>query len=120
MYDTSFGFLPRSFNPVQDPDDEIIYYEEEEVPEMYFCLEGLVSVGYFFGSSNTTKNEFRGVKRFAQMFIICDHYVVNNLRCEFVYMCIQPVKCSRALFFRLPWAPSKAFKVGRPDKRRRR
>ena len=60
---------------------------------MYFCLEGLVSVGYFFGSSHTTKNEFRGVKRFAQMFIICDHYVVNNLRCEFVYMCVQPVKC---------------------------
>lgn len=27
------------------------------------------------------------------MFIICDHFVVNNLRCEFVYMCVVPVKC---------------------------
>jgi len=60
---------------------------------MYFCLEGLIQVGYFFKQRQSTKNEFRGVKKFAQQFIICDHYVVNNLRCEFVYMCVQAVKC---------------------------
>lgn len=60
---------------------------------MYFCLEGLVSIGYFFGSRQSTKNEFRAVKKFAHEFIICDHFVVNNMRCEFVYMCIKPVKC---------------------------
>ena len=65
MYDTSFGFLPRNFNPHHDPDDEVIYYDEEEVPEMYFCLEGLVAVGYFFGTSHSTTSEFRAVKRFA-------------------------------------------------------
>ena len=26
------------------------------------------------------------------MFIICDHFVVNNMRSEFVYMCNQPIK----------------------------
>lgn len=59
---------------------------------MYFCLEGLVSVGYFFESKLNTKNQFRPVKKFAQMFIICDHFVVNNMRSEFVYMCNQPIK----------------------------
>ena len=86
LYDVSQGFLPRNFNPNQDPEDAIIYDEEDEVPEMYFCLEGIISVGYFFDSRNSTKNEFRAVRRFAQMFILCDHYVVNNTRCEFVYM----------------------------------
>ena len=93
LYDISYGFLPRHFDPQNDPDDEIIYDEEDEVPEMYFCLEGLVSIGYFFGSRQSTKNEFRAVKKFAHEFIICDHFVVNNMRCEFVYMCIKPVKC---------------------------
>jgi hypothetical protein len=92
LYDVSYGFLPRHFDPKADPDDEIIYDEEDEVPEMYFCLEGLVSVGYFFESKLNTKNQFRAVKKFAQMFIICDHFVVNNLRSEFVYICNQPIK----------------------------
>jgi len=40
---------------------------------MYFCLEGLVQVGYFFKSKVSNRNsgglisnEFRGVKKFAQ------------------------------------------------------
>ena len=46
LYDVSFGFLPRNFDPVFDEDDRYIYHEEDEVPEMYFCMEGLVSVGF--------------------------------------------------------------------------
>lgn len=60
---------------------------------MYFCLEGLVSVGFFGSNRKSTKDEFKAVKKFYQMFIICDHYVVNNLRCEFVYRCDKQVKC---------------------------
>ena len=93
MYDISYGFLPREFDPEIEKDDEIIYNEEDEVPEMYFCLEGIVSVGYFFGSGRKTKHDFKAVKKFVQMFIICDHYVVNNLRCEFVFKCEKAVKC---------------------------
>ena len=37
--------MPRNFNPA-DPDDKVIYDEESEVPEMYFCLEGKVAIGY--------------------------------------------------------------------------
>jgi len=93
LYDVSYGFLPREFDPENEKDDEIIYNEEDEVPEMYFCLEGIVSVGYFFGAGRKTKHDFKAVKKFVQMFIICDHYVVNNLRCEFVFKCEKAVKC---------------------------
>lgn len=93
LYDISYGFLPRNFNPSVDPDDQVIYVDEDEVPEMYFCLEGVVSIGYFFDLRNSTKNEFQAVRKFVHQFILCDHYVVNNCRCEFVYMVDMPVKC---------------------------
>jgi hypothetical protein len=37
LYDMAFGFLPRKFST-----NEVIYQEEEEVPEMYLILEGTV------------------------------------------------------------------------------
>ncbi len=46
LYDISFGFMPRYFNPALDPDDKLIYEEESEVPELYFCLEGKVGIGF--------------------------------------------------------------------------
>jgi hypothetical protein len=64
LYDVSYGFLPRQFDP-SDEEDVIIYDEEDEVPEMYFCLEGLVHIGYFFKSKAGNQNEFKGVKKFA-------------------------------------------------------
>jgi hypothetical protein len=40
IYELSKGFLPRNFNPFSDKSDEYIYDEEDDVPEMYFCIEG--------------------------------------------------------------------------------
>lgn len=55
LYDVSFGFLPRFFNP-DDPDDKLLYDEESEIPEMYFCLEGKIGVGYsIFGRGLESK-----------------------------------------------------------------
>lgn len=48
MNDIAYGFLPRYFDPLKDADDKIIYDQEDEVPEMYFCLTGLVAIGYYF------------------------------------------------------------------------
>lgn len=45
LFDVAFGFIPRFFNP-EDPDDKIIYDEESEVPEILFCQEGKLGVGY--------------------------------------------------------------------------
>jgi hypothetical protein len=36
LYDISFGFMPRYFDPHEE-EDQIIYDEESEVPEMYFA-----------------------------------------------------------------------------------
>ena len=44
LYDVAFGFMPRKFEPTEE--DEIIYEEEDDVPEMYFIIDGVVGVGY--------------------------------------------------------------------------
>ena len=36
--------MPRKFEATDD--DQIIYDEEEEVPEMYFITEGIVGIGF--------------------------------------------------------------------------
>jgi hypothetical protein len=41
LYDIAFGFMPRKFE-----EGEIIYDEDDEVPEMYFIIDGEVGVGY--------------------------------------------------------------------------
>ena len=98
LYDICFGFMPRFFNPAADPDDKIIYEEEAEVPEMYFVLEGKIGIGFSMfsrgnGSLLTEGRQFRLSKFYKKSFIICDHYVVNNKRSEFIYMVMKPIKC---------------------------
>lgn len=44
LYELAFGFMPRRFDVTEE--DRVIYDEEEEVVEMYFCLDGIVGVGY--------------------------------------------------------------------------
>lgn len=44
LYDVAFGFMPRKFEATEE--DQIIYDEEEEVPEMYFITEGVVGIGF--------------------------------------------------------------------------
>jgi len=44
FYDIAFGFMPRKFEATEE--DQIIYDEEEEVPEMYFVTEGIVGIGF--------------------------------------------------------------------------
>jgi hypothetical protein len=93
LYDISFGFMPRYFNPNLDNEDKIIYGEEDEVPEMYFCLEGKVGIGFSMFARAFESKQFRVSKTLKKNFIICDHYVINNRRSEFLYQVIKPVKC---------------------------
>jgi len=44
LYEIAFGFQPRIF--LNNEDDKVIYDEEEEVQEMYFFQEGVVSIGF--------------------------------------------------------------------------
>lgn len=58
LYDITFGFMPRHFNPTLDPDDKVLYEEESEVPEMYFALEGKIGIGFsLFARSSTSATE---------------------------------------------------------------
>jgi hypothetical protein len=76
LYDISFGFMPRRFDPIED--DKIIYDEEDEVLEMYFFTEGAIGVGFSLVSNGITNQQHYISKRFqGNQILICDHYVVN-------------------------------------------
>jgi hypothetical protein len=75
---------------------------------MYFCLEGKVAVGFSLFASRgvqatqgtgdslldpATGRLYRISKTFKRTFLICDHYVINNKRSEFVYIVTKPLKC---------------------------
>lgn len=83
LYDCAFGFMPREFDP-NNNEDKIIYDEEEEVIEMYFITEGLIGVGFSLISNGYLNKPYSIVKKLkGQIFnqtMICDHYVVNNLK----------------------------------------
>ena len=84
--------MPRNFNPNIDSEDKIIYGEEEEVPEMYFCLEGKIGIGFSMFARGFDSKQFRISKTLKKTFIICDHYVINNRRSEFLYQVLKPIK----------------------------
>ena len=99
LYECGLGFMPRRFSPVSD--DRIIYDEEDDVPELYFITEGIVGVGFRLISRISDKakeSHFVIGKRLLggpkNSSIICDHYVVNDCKSQFVYIAHEKeVKC---------------------------
>lgn len=98
LYDVAFGFMPRNFEP--NDDDKIIYDEEEEVPELYFILEGVVGVAFSLIANGFTNKQYSIGKRLVAdldhttAHTICDHYVVNRCKSQFIYMALnKDVKC---------------------------
>ncbi|CAI2360541.1 unnamed protein product [Moneuplotes crassus] len=85
LYDVSFGFMPRKFE-----ENELIYDEEDEVPEIYFILEGTVGVGFRLPGNNS--QDFKLIKYFREDSFICDFYVCTDRKSEFVYQCIKETK----------------------------
>jgi hypothetical protein len=49
----ALGFLPRYFNS-SDPQDKVIYEEDQEVSEFYFVVEG--NIGFAINGFNTKMN----------------------------------------------------------------
>jgi len=89
LYDISFGLMPRRFEPTEE--DKIIYDEEDEVPEMYFVIDGFVGIGYSMVANGLTSKQLKIGKKVKADCIICDHYVVSKLRSEFVYIALKEV-----------------------------
>ena len=55
LYDISFGFMPRKFEPLDD--EKMIYDEENEVPEMYFFNEGTIGIGFSLVANGITNQQ---------------------------------------------------------------
>ena len=89
LYDVAFGFMPRNFTT--NDDDKIIYDEEEDVPEMYFIIEGNVAIAFSLIANGFSNKQYQIGKRLVtqpnqEAHLICDHYVVNQCKSQFIYM----------------------------------
>lgn len=92
LYDVAFGFMPRKFEATEE--DQIIYDEEEEVPEMYFVTEGIVGIGFSLVANGYSNKQYHVALKQKAFEMICDHYVVNRCKSQFLYMVYQKdVKC---------------------------
>ena len=58
-------------------DDKIIYSEEEDVPEMYFVMEGIVGVGFSLVADGYVNDKYRIPIKMSAPKLICDYYVIN-------------------------------------------
>ena len=79
--------MPRKFEPTEE--DKVIYDEEEEVPEMYFITEGVVGIGFSLVANGMTNQQHYITKKQQGPQLICDHYVVNLCKSQFIYMAIM-------------------------------
>lgn len=88
LYDCAFGFMPREFDP-ENNEDKVIYDEEEEVIEMYFITEGIIGIGFSLISNGYLNKQHSIVKKLkGKNTIVCDHYVVNHAKSQFIYMAL--------------------------------
>ena len=81
--------MPRKFEASSD-DDKVIYDEEEEVSEMYLILDGTIEIAFSL-ISNGMRDKFTFGKKIAGKQIICDHYVINNQKSQWIYMTTKDV-----------------------------
>ena len=72
-------------------DDKIIYDEEDEVSEMYFITEGIIGIGFSLMANGLTNEQYYISKRLQgnKNQLICDHYVVNLCKSQFIYMALK-------------------------------
>lgn len=52
--------MPRRFDTSEE--DKIIYDEEDEVPEMYFIIEGSIGIGYALIGNGISRKQFKIAK----------------------------------------------------------
>ena len=108
VYQVAFGFMPRRFEA--NPEDRFILYEEGDVTEIYFIVQGEWAIGY-----NSHENNVKGfifdpeyvynenqidikekkiviAKNYKGYGYIGDYYVFASKRSEFEYMAITNVE----------------------------
>jgi len=90
LYDVAFGLKPRKFDPSED--DRLIYDEEDEVSEMYFVQEGTIGIGYYLFAQGLSKKQYKLAIYMKENSFVCDYYVCNNKKSEFIFVAVQEVK----------------------------
>mmetsp|Transcript_38894 Transcript_38894/g.28764 ORF Transcript_38894/g.28764 Transcript_38894/m.28764 type:complete len:355 (+) Transcript_38894:589-1653(+) len=91
LYDIAFGFMPRYFS-TSEP-DLFIYEEEDEVPEMYFVLNGSIGIGYSIIARGPSQRQYRIAMKLKAPCLVCEHYVLNFVKSEFLHVVLKPVQC---------------------------
>jgi len=77
----------------------IIYDEEEDVSEIYFILEGVVGIAFSLSADLTGKQysigkQLKSFTNTTRSHIVCDHYVTNQCKSQFIYLAVDTeVKC---------------------------
>jgi signal-transduction protein with cAMP-binding, CBS, and nucleotidyltransferase domain len=81
--------MPRKFE-----EQEIVYEEEDEVPEIYFIMEGTIGVGFRQYSPNKESENIQLFKFFEgdKRAFICDYYVMADKKSEFIYQAAEETK----------------------------
>ena len=90
IYMICCGLYPRRFKPTLE--DRLIYDEYQEVNEMFMIWEGLIGIGYAKPCAGTLELPYRIVKKQIGIQIICDHYVINKKKSQWIYMALEEVK----------------------------
>lgn len=85
--------MPRRFDPTDD--DRIIFDEEDVVSELYLIVEGTVGIGYNMVGPKNNKGGYQIAKKLKKprdpAIVICDHYVLNKKRSQFLYVALKEV-----------------------------
>ena len=56
---------------------------------MYFIQEGFIGIGYTLVSSGITNKPYKMCKTQRNQQLICDHYVINKKKSQFIYMALD-------------------------------
>lgn len=59
---------------------------------MYFIIEGTVGIGYYIFSQGLSKTQYKLGIYMKDNSFICDYYVCNNKKSEFIFISVSEVK----------------------------
>jgi len=60
---------------------------------MYFILQGSVGIGYGILARGPSQRQQKIALKLKAPCLICEHYVLNQVKSEFIYSVIRPIQC---------------------------
>ena len=84
IFKTCFGLVPRWYEH-NNPKEKFICKEEQEVKEILFIQTGQIGIGFSRLTFDDTE-PFKEMYTFGNNQIVGDHYVMNKVRSNFIYV----------------------------------